>query len=91
MESRNLKFAPYNRRKACMRLLPPAILAFLLVILVTAPASPQNAPASKSADLYKPIVDRLQSTTTLAEPEWRFHVDVFIHKTPTSMTLAGKS
>jgi alpha-mannosidase len=57
--------------------LPPSIILFLLTALLIVPtATPQDAPASKSADPYKPIVDRLQAITTLAESEWRVRSDI---------------
>jgi hypothetical protein len=59
-----------------MRLLPPAVLALLTILLAAPSATSQDTPSSKSADPYKSVVDRLQAITTLAEPEWRFHDDI---------------
>jgi alpha-mannosidase len=59
-----------------MRLLSSIIFALLTALLIAPSATPQDSPTSKSADSYTPIVDRLQSITTLAESEWRFHPDI---------------
>src|SRR5215472_15008804 len=32
--------------------------------------------STSSTDPYKPVLDRLQSLTTLEVPEWRFHSDL---------------
>src|SRR5215469_3318897 len=50
-------------------------LLFLLGSL-TIPAQPQQASSGSLPDPYKPVLDRLQSLTSLELPDWRFHSDI---------------
>ena len=57
-----------------------AIFFFVsLLLLHAAFAVSQNASAP---DPYQPALDRLESLTRQAEPEWRFHADVPHHEDP---------
>ena len=48
----------------------------LLLSSLTIPAQPQQASSGSSPDPYKPVLDRLQSLTSLELPDWRFHSDI---------------
>jgi alpha-mannosidase len=47
---------------------------FLVTALLCSPSS--FAYAKTDADPYKPVLDRLESLTILAQPEWRYHADI---------------
>src|SRR6516164_3047259 len=48
----------------------------LLLSSLTIPAQPQQASSGSSPDPYKPVLDPLQSLTSLELPDWRFHSDI---------------
>ena len=50
-----------------------AALFLLVLLLPTVFAVSQN---SSAPDPYKPTLDRLDTLTRQAEPEWRFHTDI---------------
>jgi alpha-mannosidase len=52
-----------------------AARGFLLFILVVPALSQQNE-TKEPVDPYKPVLDRLQSLTTMEVPDWRFHTDL---------------
>jgi hypothetical protein len=56
------------------RTLPSTIVvcAFLLI----SPFAGAQDTTNNSSDAYRPVIDRLNSITTLAEPEWRVSGDV---------------
>jgi hypothetical protein len=47
---------------------------FFVAALLCSPSSVGQAKAE--ADPYKPVLDRLESLTGLAQPEWRYHADI---------------
>ena len=50
------------------------LTVFLVTALLCSPSS--FADAKTDADPYKPVLDRLESLTILAQPEWRYHADI---------------
>src|SRR5205823_4166108 len=57
------------------RWLVSTILVICAVFLIPHLAAAQAA-TNNSPDAYRPVLDRLHSITTLAEPEWRVYGDV---------------
>jgi alpha-mannosidase len=57
------------------RTLPSTILIVCALLLISPFASTQVM-TNNSSDPYRPVIDRLNSITTLAEPEWRVYGDV---------------
>src|SRR5579862_7401919 len=50
--------------------------SFFLCCCFSATVFAQQTPPNAPVDPYKPVLDRLQSLTTMPLPEWRFHADV---------------
>ena len=62
------------------------ISALLVCVLVATPASAQSP--SPSTDPYKPILDRLQSVTTIPLPSWRIHPADLSHGEDPALAIA---
>ena len=59
-----------------MKKLPRAV-AFLLALSILVPSAvAADAATTEAVDPYKPILDRLESLSTLPVPDWQFHSDV---------------
>ena len=52
------------------------VCVLLALVAATLVSAQQLSPNQKTSDPYRPILDRLESLTTLPLSEWRFHADV---------------
>jgi alpha-mannosidase len=75
METQELPMCSSVLRYTWSRTLPSTILVVCAVFLISSFAGAQVT-TNNSSDPYRPVIDRLNSITTLAEPEWRVYGDV---------------